>query len=181
MGLEEVKEGLKKETEEAAALILKEAGEEKSKMMASAKETVDNFRAKSEVKTNDVINTLKRREIASANLSAKKTSLNTKKDMIDMVFEKAMEKLEALSNSERKKIITSLIKLAGKMIDVKTIYCNEKDKSLIGNSFTIKTEEMKGGVICESKDGSSRIDYTFETILKDVREDNLKNIAEKLF
>ena len=181
MGLEEVKEGLRKEIEETAAKILKEADDEKARIMALAKEEVDSFKKESEAKTNAFIKTLEKKELASANLNAKKTSLNTKKEMIDTVFEETAKKLESLSETERKKIISNLIKKAGELIDVKIIYCNKKDKALVGKSFTVKVGDMKGGVICENKDGSSRIDYTFETILEDIRENNLKDIAEKLF
>lgn len=181
MGLEEVKEGLKKEIEETAAAILKETDNEKAKIMASAKKEVDSFKKESKEKIDVVIKTLEIRELASANLNAKKTLLNTKKEMIDLVFKEATKKLASLSETEKQKIITNLIKQARELIDVKTVYCNKKDKSLIGKSFTVKVEEMTGGVICESKDGGSRIDYTFDTILKDIRENNLKDIAEKLF
>ena len=180
MGLEEVKQGLEEDLTKQKTVIISEASEEKEKIMQSAKEEVESYRQTAQKQTNDLLSMMERREVSSTNLGMKKELLNSKKEAIDTVFRKVVEKLNALPGNEKKKILNSLVKQAKNEIQVNRVYCSKQDMKLIAG-FETKEAPIEGGVICESKDGKTRVDLTFETLLTDLREKNLREIASKLF
>lgn len=180
MGLEEVKKGLKKESDNACSNILREADAEKQRLMEAANQEIEIFKADAETKADALLKTIEKREMASANIAAKKHMLNVKKDMIDAVFDEAFQNLKKMPESERKKVISSLIKQAGRWIEVSTVYCSSKDKKLI-SGYNVKVDDSIEGIVCESNDGRERIDYTYKMILDSIRDENLKEIAAILF
>jgi V/A-type H+/Na+-transporting ATPase subunit E len=179
MGFEELKKKVLKEAEKEEEKLLNEAEKEKKRIEKEAQEEIDLFKRKIEDETEKEINLLKRRELASANLEVKKRSLKAKEDIIDLVFLNLRKDLsKKLSQSERKKLLNNLLKLAENQIEVGIIYCNKEDVKLIGKDC--KTQDILGGIIAETKDGSVRLDYSFETLIEGIREKYIAEITEVL-
>jgi V/A-type H+-transporting ATPase subunit E len=180
MGLEEVKKGLKKEIDSSCASIIKEAEIEKKKLIDSASQEVEGYKGNEELKAESLMKMIEKREFASANISAKKHMLNVKKEMIDSVFGEVLKNLNHMPDTERKKIISNLLKHASKQIEVSTVYCSTKDKKFI-SGYTVKIDDTVEGIICETQDASQRVDYTYQSILLGIKEENLKEVAAILF
>lgn len=85
-----------------------------------------------------------------------------------------------MNDKRRKEIIEKLITKGKNEIDITTVYCNKKDKKHIQN-FNCKEIDIMGGVILENEDKSIRIDSSFETLLKNIKDNSLQEIARKLF
>lgn len=179
MGLNKVKKGLEKELEARRKELLGEAEEAEKRYMDEAKEEIKAYKSKRKAEYEEKVSNLEKSELASAKLLAKKKLLNAKKEAIDKVFDDAMNKLVSMSPKKREKVLKELVKSAEEEIDVDKVFCASKDTKLVKNS--VASDDVEGGVICESKDGKSRVDLTFSTLLSEVREKHLKEVAEKLF
>ncbi len=180
MGLADVKKGLEKQLKHERAAIEKETTEQREEILAAAKEEIQAYKERVEQHTQEEIYVLERREVASAKLQAKKRVLQAKKELIDQAFESALEHLKKQSEKEREALITRLVAAAQKEIDVHTVYLAPQDQKLL-TGYETKTGDITGGVICESKDGTQRIDLSVHALLMRIREQHLKEIAHVLF
>ncbi len=164
---------LKKEGKNEATSILKKA-------KANASEIEDNATDYAK----GVIEAMEKKELASAKLQCKRIELDSRKEIIDKVFDKLRQKVMVLDDKTKKKIYEKMIKKAVREMDAKYIYINPKDKSLvksISSGLEIKEAAILGGVIIEDKGQNVRIDCTFESVLEDVRNESLKDVSKVLF
>jgi len=60
------------------------------------------------------------------------------------------------------------------------VYCNEKDKESVKN-YKVKEANILGGVIAESKDGMLRVDYSYDLLLKQLKDELLPQLNKMLF
>ena len=95
----------------------------------------------------------------------KNIRVETKKKIIKKGFSKHIKKLLEKANDELK---------------IGTIYCNKKDLSLLKGRKT-KTVEIIGGIMAESADGELRVDYSYETLLKQIKESLMPELNQILF
>lgn len=180
MGLEEVKEEMLNNARNISGKEIDEAKKEAQEIMSKAKSRINDYKKKLEDDKEKFIENLEKMKIAQARSEAKKLILDKKKEIIDSVFEKVKQKLATLKDSERKKYLQKLAEKAKNEIEIATIYCSKKDIKFL-EDFNCKETESTGGVIAENKDKSVRIDYSFETILSDIKENLIQEIAKKLF
>ncbi len=164
---------LKKEGKVEAITILKKA-------KANASEIEDDAVAYAK----GVIEAMEKKELASAKLQCKRIDLDSRKDVIDKVFDKLREKVMMLDDKTKKNIYEKMIKKAVSEMDGRYVYANAKDKSLVKSvaaGLEVKEEDILGGVIVEDNDQNVRIDCTFESVLEDVRDEYLKDVSKVLF
>jgi V/A-type H+-transporting ATPase subunit E len=117
---------------------------------------------------------------SSANLEVKRAILNTKKDLLDKVYDEALEALAALSESEREAIIKRLLE---SHTDSKRVFSNTRDESIVRRITNLEYGGMilcSGGIVLENEDGTVIHDLTFDTLLESVRETSLKQLLEIL-
>ena len=143
-------------------------------MQAKEKEAVFKKQLESEV---GLIN---KREAASARLESKKLYLSFRKEFIDESFSLVHEKLSKLPDSARAAHIKKLLEKAGSEIDVSVVQCNKKDCKFVSN-FKVIEADILGGIIAESADGTLRVDYSYETLLAQLKDSLLPELNETLF
>lgn len=180
MGLEEVKEEILNSARNDTNKIIEEAKIEAQQILAKATKRISDYNNKLKEDKKKLIENLEKMKIAQARSEAKKLILDKKKEIIDDVFEKAKQKLASLSETKRGEYIQKLIEKAKNEMETATVYCNKKDKQFIGD-FNYQETDIIGGVIVENQDGSVRIDYSFETMLNNVKEASLQKISKILF
>jgi V/A-type H+/Na+-transporting ATPase subunit E len=179
MGFEELKKKVLKEAEVEEKRLLSEAEKEKQRLQKKAEETIKAFSEKVDKETDKEIAQLETREIASANLEVKKRSLKAKEELFEKVFTTLKNDVgKKLKTADRKKLLENLVKLAEKQISIGIIYCNKEDAKLLGKNC--KEQKMLGGIIAETKDGTVRLDYSFETLIEEIREKHIAEITEVL-
>ena len=165
---------LKKEGKVEAVPILKKA-------KANASEIEDNAMDYAK----GIIEAMEKKELASAKLQCKRIELDSRKEIIDTVFDKLQEKVMMLDDKTRKNIYEKMIKKAvSEMADARYVYANAKDKSIVkpvAAGLEVKEADIPGGVIVEDKDQNVRIDCTFDSMLEDVRDESLKDVSKVLF
>ncbi|NQV08803.1 hypothetical protein HQ529_03050 [Candidatus Woesearchaeota archaeon] len=180
MGLKKVKEEILRKAEAEASLIIREGEKEVDEVMAETQKQISDEKKNSELRIKNLLENIEKKERASTQFEVKKRMFQKKKEFMDKIFEKTENKLTNLNDKERGDFLKKLLGKAKKEIDVKRIYTKKSDKRFFKGAET-EEMEMKGGLIAETADRSVRIDYRFETMLEDIKEKNLPEIAKILF
>ena len=60
------------------------------------------------------------------------------------------------------------------------LYCNKNDAKFM-KDFNAEAIDIMGGLIAENKDGTVRVDYSFDTMLQNIKENELQSINKVLF
>jgi len=180
MGLEIVKEEILSNAKEQSNSIIAEARKEANRIVREAENKIEEMKVKSEADIKRMLDTIKRQELANAELENKKILLEAKKEVIESVFSEAKKKLENLDDKKMEAIIKILLEKAKNEIEVAHIYCNKKDTKFL-KGLSVETIEIIGGLITENKERTIRVDYTFDTILESIQETELQNISKILF
>ncbi len=179
MGLEAVREEITGNVKKQEESLLAEAREQAAKIMSEAEKKAGEFREKSESETKKIIEIAKRQDAASADLEAKKLALEAKKIAVNRVFEEARQRLKKLDLKKKEFIFKRLIEKASKETDVGTIYCNKSDANLF-KGYKAENADIVGGLIAENKEGTIRVDYSFDMMLESIRESQLQEISKIL-
>lgn len=180
MGLEDVKKGLEKQLKQERQAIEKETENKREELMQKAKKEIEAYAQKMREKTAQEQQAIEKKEVSTAKLAAKKEVLKAKKSLIDKAFAAALQELVSQPDKKRKAILERLVTQAANSIDVKTVYVSKQDKDLV-KADAVKTASIAGGVICENEQGTQRVDLSYETLLAEVREQHLKEVAQALF
>lgn len=185
------------DAEERKESILKEANEEKAKIVSKKEALAKSEEATMVEKAKTEAKTAKERIISGAELRSRNEKLTAKQAVIDKVFEKSIEKLCKMSDQEIKEFIKNKIVNAD-IVGDETIILNEKGNKLVDanllkeinsellakgkkGELTINKEvrNFKGGFILE-KDGIE-INNTFEDLVNSERDDLEFEVAKVLF
>ncbi|AQM59968.1 V-type ATP synthase subunit E [Clostridium baratii] len=185
------------DAEERKESILKEANEEKAKIVSKKEALAKSEEATMVEKAKTEAKTAKERIISGAELRTRNEKLTAKQAVIDKVFENSIEKLCKMSDQEIKEFIKNKIVNAD-IVGDETIILNEKGNKLVDanllkeinsellakgkkGELTINKEvrNFKGGFILE-KDGIE-INNTFEDLVNSERDDLEFEVAKVLF
>ncbi len=180
MGLEAVKDEILANAKRQEETLLAEAKKEALSIMKEAESKVAAFREKTEAETKKLIEMINRQEAASAELENKKFVLEAKKEAVEKVFEEARKSIERLSDRKREEHISKLLEKAKNDIEVAKVYCNKKDAKLV-KGFKSEFTGIIGGIIAENRDGTVRVDYSFDALLQNIKESELQKINQILF
>lgn len=167
----------------------------KDEVAKKIKELEEEYKAKAKEEEEKVLDEAKRDEERildeakfEARLSAKNTLLAKKQELIDKVFEVALDKLATLSEDKYSKLLVSLLKQSSELegrVEVVPVKGKEKitEEAIKGvkRDFVLSTQttDKKGGFILRSED--IEIDNTFEALFKERREELETKIAQLLF
>ena len=182
MGLDSVLEEITKEGRAKIEEIRQEARNEADKILKEAEREVEELLEKAKQEAEREAERRKRQEISATNLEVKRRLLTKKKEVLDEVLERLREKIANLPEKERKKLLKAILQKHGDK-GVK-VYCSERDQKEVKKLSKLEvagTIECIGGVILENEDGSVRLNYTFDEILQQVYEKNIKEVSERLF
>lgn len=171
--------------------IRSEAKTEVDAILAEAQEKVVAIKTAAEDEANRQEGYIKAQEVAAANLSVKRATLNAQKDVLDEVYTRVVADIAALPDEFHRKAIRELCKTAAKELGEGVYYCNERDvravedalsslKTLSGFSLA-GTKDITGGIIAESADGALQLDFSYSTYVSEVWESGLKDASDILF
>jgi V/A-type H+-transporting ATPase subunit E len=125
---------------------------------------------------------LRVQETARAELASRKIVLASQKEILDMVKTEALRFLGSPEN--RREILDTLLEKHGKEWRSGKVYCTAEDRQLVQDAVGARfggTIECSGGIVIESEDETRRIDLRSETILQDIWEDSVKELADILW
>ncbi len=182
MGLESVVKGIleagRKESEEIVSGGKKEA----SGIIAEAKKK-GTEEMNRRVQEAEVLGEKRRvQDLARADLEVKRIALEAQKEILDLIYSEALERLRILHSNDT--VLRRL--LSAHMADVRTgrVYSNERDRmtvqSVVGESYA-GTRPVLGGIVIESIDGKTTVNLTYETLMQKTWEDSVREVAEVLW
>ncbi len=163
--------------------ILADARAERERMLSDVRAEAEKAVTDAEARAREAAERKRVQDLARAELEARKLVLAAQKEDLDEVYQRALVRLANLK--ENQDFLRTLLKAnemewraGGK------VYSNAKDettvKALVGKAYAGHID-TSGGVIIESADGSRRVDLRYESILRDVWNDSVREVAEILW
>ncbi len=163
--------------------ILAEAQAERERSLVEVRAESDKALAEAEVRADGAADRKRVQDLARAELEARKLVLAAQKEVLDDVYQRALARLGNLK--ENPEFLRLLLKAneaewrgGGK------VYSSARDeaavKGLVGKAYAGHMDAT-GGLIIESADGSRRVDLRYESILRDVWNDSVREVAEVLW
>ncbi len=181
MGFAQLKKDIMNRAEKEADRIIKEAYKEAEDAKRKLELELDNKEEKTLEDARNTLNAMEQRELPGASLEAKKMKLIEKKKLIEEAFEEAKNSInKKLTKTERKKLVKKILKQIESEITIGTLYCNKIDAELV-DSKKVKHKDMLGGIIAEDKTGKVIVDYSFETLLEQIRDKYMAEVTKILF
>lgn len=189
MSLEVVVEDIKAQAREQAEEITQAAEQEAEAIVADAESDAEDIKAERERAVDRQIAQERERRISSAELEAKQERLEARREVLETVRERVESELADLEDERREQLTRDLLEAALEEFDGGDVrvYGRAKDDELLETILadydaTLAGErECLGGVIVESSGSRVRVNNTFDSILEDVWEDEIRSISERLF
>jgi V/A-type H+/Na+-transporting ATPase subunit E len=180
MGLEAVKNEIIEQARKKESTLIAEAKKDSEKIILNSQAKASKEREKIGFQTESALKNLERQDKASIILENKKSIMEAQRDITSKVIETVKAKINNLEESKREKFIKKLLSKAQNDIKIGTIYCNKKD---IGFLKDLNTREypISGGIIAETKDGTVRVDYSFDSLLQSIIDNEVQEINNILF
>jgi V/A-type H+-transporting ATPase subunit E len=182
MSLDKVIESILNTGKEEARQIIEQGKQEQEKLVKEAQAEGQELLDSKVEDSKKLVVRMHTQEIARSELESKKIVLGSQKEMLDAVYETALQRLGNLPQNEN--ILRSLVAQNRTDISSGRVFCNEKDatfvKGLVGGNFA-GTTDCIGGLIIESEDGERRIDLRYETALGEIWDDSIKDISDLLW
>lgn len=183
MSLESAVQAILERGKAEASQILEDARAERDRMLADVRGEAMKYLADVELQAKTEAERKHVQALARAELEARKIVLVAQKEALDRVYEGALARLGRLP--ENADIVRALLKAnESEWRSDGKVFCNTRDEPLVrkitGMSFA-GSIDCEGGVVIESADGSRRIDLRYESILRDVWDDSVKEVAQTIW
>ena len=191
MTLDTVVEDIREQARARAEEIREEADAEAEEILAEADAEAEEIRAEILDDAERQIEQEREQRMSSAKLEAKQSRLEARRDILQDVRDDVEEEIATLPDEEREELTRALLDAAAAEIDDGAsveVYGRANDQELLESllteydGFEFAGEfDCLGGVVVESTESRVRIKNTFDSIIEEVWEDNLREISDKLF
>jgi V/A-type H+-transporting ATPase subunit E len=191
MTLDTVVEDIREQARARAEEIREEAEAEAEEIREEAEADAEEIRADVLADAESQIEQEREQRMSSAKLEAKQSRLEARRDVLQSVREEVEAEIATLPEDEREDLTRALLDAAAAEVDEGAdvdVYGRADDQELIESlleeydGFEYAGEyECLGGVVVESNESRVRVKNTFDSILEEVWEDNLREISDKLF
>jgi len=183
MSLDTVVEAIRERGRTEAEEILAEARAERERALAATRAEGAKAIAEAESRAREDAKRKGIQEIARAELEARKIVLAAQKETLDEVHRRTLIRLGSLE--ENLALLRALLEAnEAEWRPGGRVSSNAKDEALVrrivGDRYAGRID-CAGGVIIESADGTRRVDLRYETILRSVWDDSVKEVAEILW
>ena len=191
MSLDTVVEDIRDEAR-ARAENLREEGERRAEeIIAEAEQDADELLAARERRVDQQIEQEREQALSSANLEAKQQRLEARRDALETVHDRLEEEIVAIDGARRERLTRSLVDAAAPEFaddEAVQVFGRADDEELLtdvladydGWTFA-GPYDCLGGVVVESETSRVRVNNTFDSVLGQVWDDELKQISERLF
>jgi V/A-type H+-transporting ATPase subunit E len=171
MALDKVVKDIIESARREAEALIERGEEERETILRGTEEKALKLRKAQERELEEAVKRLRRQEISSAELEAKKIVLNKKKEILDRTFEETLGELSAMPTNDKKRVYRKSVDAAKKVISRPKVFCPRGEAGLLAgltDLASINETEMDAGLILENEDGSILLDYRFRTILESI-------------
>lgn len=191
MTLETVAEDIREQARARADEIREEADADAEQLLAAAEGDAEEIRGEILDDADRQIEQEREQRLSSAKLEAKQERLEARRDVLGSVRTAVEEEIASLSGDDRQELTRALLDAAADEIDADgtvDVYGRADDQALIEgilddyDGFEYAGEyDCLGGVVVESGESRVRVKNTFDSILEEVWEANLREISDRLF
>lgn len=180
MSLEQLERGIIKNAEKEADRIVAEAEREAQDLVKEARNRAGKAKKGVQKQTKQQLSHYQDLKKTKQKMRQKQALLTEQKHLIDDVYQRFLTKLER----NKKSIMKRLYAQARKGMKPARVYVAAADVSVARTLFRgvkVETQELKGGFILESRDGSQLVDHSYDTIIDTIRGKTLKQVSDALF
>jgi V/A-type H+-transporting ATPase subunit E len=191
MSLDTVAEDIREQARARAEEIRGEAEQEAEQLIDEAEADAEQIREEKLTEADRTIEQEREQKLSSGKLEAKQARLEARRDVLQSVREDVEAEIEGLDGEQRRELTEALLDAAAEEYDegaTVNVYGRADDQELIEDllaeydGFEYAGEyECLGGIVAESAESRVRVKNTFDSILEDVCEDNLREISDQLF
>jgi V/A-type H+-transporting ATPase subunit E len=191
MSLDTVVEDIRDEARARAEEIEANAEERADDIVAEAEADAEEIIAEREREVERTIEQEREQKLSSAKLEAKQQRLEARRDVLEDVREQAEAGVAAIDGDTREELTRSLLDAAAEEFDEGDdvrVFGRADDEALLEtiieeyDGYEYAGEyDCLGGVVVESEASRIRVNNTFDSILADVWEDNLRDVSGMLF
>ncbi|MCU0631523.1 MAG: V-type ATP synthase subunit E family protein [Methanolinea sp.] len=191
MGLETVLAEIREKGQREVQRLRSESQQETTRVLSAAQERAGKIKQVASDEADKQTGYILSQEISAANLLVKRELLNTQKELLDQVYQKALISISGLPESFHGDAITRLLFEAKTQIPEGIVRVNRRDRKILeqvisGNPefkvFSVGADaDIEGGVIVESRDGTLQLDLSYRTFLDMIWESGLKDASDLLF
>lgn len=196
-GLDKIKEKILEDAKREADKIIKEAELEAQQILEQAEKTAAENRKTLNEKAQEDAQETRRKTLAMTELDMRKEQLAVKQKMIDLAFEKTLERLNKLEGKEYEKMILNMLEKAVETGQEEIILSpndrkkfkpellatlnNRLSKKGIKSDLKISNEarRIQGGFILKRR--GVEVNGSFETLIRTEREEIESKVAAILF
>lgn len=190
MSLETVVEDIREEAS-ARAEEIRIAGDSRAEEIVNeAERDADAILSEAERDAERRIEQEREQKLSSAKLEAKQERLESRRAIIQDVRDAVEDELASIDGDEREELTRTLLDAAAQEFEGDTVRVRGRadDEELLESvleeydGFEVgEPIECLGGVVVESDESRVRVNNTFDSVLSDVWEDNLREISTRLF
>jgi len=191
MSLDTVAEDIREQARARADEMREEAQQEAEELREAAERDAEEIREEAEREVEAEVERLEKQRLSSAKLEAKQTRLEARRDVLEDVREGVEDRIADLDRDTREELTRALLDAAAVEFgegEAVRVYGRPEDQELIEavladyDGFSLAGErDCLGGVVVEGESSRVRVNNTFDSVLEDVWEDELREISTRLF
>ena len=185
MSLDDVAKKVTEKGKLESSRVIQEGNNEAKAIMDEAQNVAKAIMVEAREKAEKQIKLMKEQEMSSAEVEGRRNMLKAEKLVLDTVKNKTFASLKAAPRATKEQMISGLIKQAGTVFPSGFIYSNQEDadyvKRMAGNYQFAGTIQCSGGIIVENPERTQRLNLTYETLLDDLWQEKIREVAEILF
>jgi len=182
MGLDIVVKDIQEGARAEVSRIKAEGDAKASEILNEAKEVQKKMLGDSLAKVEEDLQKLHQQVISSANLEVKRITLNKRKDLLDKVYSQSVESIKSMPASKKEELLKHIInKYEASGARIYSSKASEETVKKLSSLTYAGNIDSIGGVVLENEDRTVRLDFTYDSILKNVYERSLKQISDILY
>jgi len=190
MSLDTVVADIREEARARAEEIVSAAEDDAAEIRTEAEADAEEIRADREREVEREVAQEREQRVSSAKLQAKQERLAARRDVLEEVRERVEAEIASLEEG-REELTRALLEDAATEFDegeAVQVYGRAGDEALLesivadyeGFEYAGETDCL-GGVVAESEASRVRVKNTFDSVLENVWEDDLRDVSERLF
>ncbi len=191
MSLDTVVEDIREEARERAEEIREEGRERAEEIREEAEADAADIVAEAEQEVERTVEREREQTLSSAKLEAKQERLEARREVLQQVRADVEAALADVEGDRRRELTAALLEdAASEYPDAETVEVSGRadDADLLAelvadyDGWTHAGEyDCLGGVVVEAEGSRIRVNNTFDSVLEDVWEDNLRDVSTRLF
>lgn len=181
MSLDTVKQEIMDEAEQQAADIIDDAQDKAEAIKDEARRDAQDIKDEIIDEAHDDAEAYRKETIATANREAKQNKLAAKQELIEAAFETLQDRIDTMDTAEQARLANQALVTVNDEIDIGQIEASPAIADDLETDADVIVNDDIHGIIIENNDGTVSYDYTFETLLDQIRSKHRKDLADRLF